>query len=253
MKKELLCFASLMLGACVTPLSNSYHDVNKATAKKLSEKVEDEVTCSKYLATEASRNSAEQRQVESRIASFVSRTTSTTDEEEAAKFDKFFNLGSAAFWELVGANFIPYAANDFVDYAELAMEYAVTYYGHNKSDDASDAFRHVYLVAMITANYDAVTAREFCNLYSGYAGTDVAQSIRSTMDNHNNSIGITLGLQYPGYSYSMSGPVSRDIAKFATHAVKYGSYFDIYEMTADDLGLVHTTRGYRNSLFPPYC
>ena len=39
----------------------------------------------------------------------------------------------------------------------------------------------------------------------------------------------------------------------AAHIVKYGQYYDVYQMTADDLGFVHTNEGVRNSMFPPYC
>lgn len=255
MKKELLFLSTLMLGTSIAPFSNSYHKIDNIPAKRLSNTQDEEVKLTRYLATEASRNSAEQKQVEARAASFVSRSTSTANEEEASKFDLFFNYGSEDFWEAVAAIYLPSVAMDFIDYAECAMYYSEQYYRRILSDDASDAFRHIYLVAMITVNYGRTMAQQFYTLLAGYTGSDIAQQNRHTMDCHNNVIGAEIGQRYidSDYEYTLGDNTVQNIALFATHAVKYGSHYDIYELTADDMGFVHTTEGRRNSLFPPYC
>lgn len=253
MKKGLLFLASLMLGTSIAPLSNSYHKIPDVTAKRLSNEQSEEENVTRYLATEASRNSEEQKEVEAKIASFVSRNISTTDEEEASKYDLFFNYGSDGFWDAVGLVYLPSAASDFVDFAEAAQRYAIEFYNRNKSDDASDAFRHIYLIAMITATYGRSTAEQFYSLAAGYTGPDIAQQNRHTMDCHNNPIGVRVGLSYPGYSYAMTEGMAKNMARYVAHVTKYGSYYDVYEMTANDMGFIHTTEGRRNSLFPPYC
>ena len=255
MKKGLIFLATLMLGTTIAPVSNSYHKIGNVPTKRLSNDQNEEENLAQYLATEASRNSAEQQQVEARIASFVSRSTSTTNEEEALKYDMFFNYGSEGFWANIAVIYLPSVAMDFIDYAECAMYYAEQYYGRNLSDDASDAFRHVYLIAMITVNHGRTLAQDFYSLLAGYTGPDMAQQNRHTMDCHNNAIGVEIGQRYidSNYAYSLGNNTALNIAKFTTHAVKYGSHYDIYEMTADDMGFIHTREGRGHSLFPPYC
>ena len=80
-----------------------------------------------------------------------------------------------------------------------------------------------------------------------------SQQNRHTMDCHNNPIGVRVGLSYPGYSYAMPEGLAKNMARYVAHVTRYGSHYDVYEMTADDMGFIHTTEGRRNSLLPPYC
>lgn len=221
-------------------------------SKKLSLE-ENKEDISQYLISEGTVVDEEQRkEMLNRILSITTPTRSAASDSVA--FDFFFGVGSEEFWDRMILIYLPSVIGKLTLFLDFTTYYTNQYYQRFKSDDASDAFRHIYFVALVANEFGRNFAEDFIS-QGGYNGGDMAQLSRHTMDSHNNVIGVEAGIAYAtNFYYSMpSDQYATNIAKYATHIVKYGSYYDVYEMTANDLGFIHTTEGVRNSLFPPYC
>ncbi len=251
MNKYLIGLSLLTLSLSSVP-SVKHDKFVELPSKKLSLE-ENKEDISQYLISEGTVVDEEQRkEMLNRILSITTPTRSAASDSVA--FDFFFGVGSDEFWNRMTFVYVPSVIGSFYAYLELTYCYTNQYYHRFNSDDASDAFRHIYFVSLVANEFGSTLANDLLS-QGGYNGSDIAQLSRHGMDCHNNAIGVNIGIQYAN-NYHLSMPDNQEplnLAKFATHVVKYGSYYDVYEMTANDLGFIHTTEGVRNSLFPPYC
>ena len=251
MNKYLIGLSLLTLSLSIVP-SVKHDKFVELPSKKLSldENKED---ISQYLISEGTVVDEEKRkEMLNRILSITTPTRSAASDSVA--FDFFFGVGSDDYWNRMTFIYLPSVIEKLVVFLDFTAYYTNQYYQRFKSDDASDAFRHIYFVAQVANHFGSAFTNDMLS-QGGYNGGDMAQLNRHTMDCHNNTIGVNIGIQYAN-NYHLSMPANQDplnLAKFATHVVKYGSYYDVYEMTANDLGFIHTTEGVRNTLFPPYC
>ena len=251
MNKYLIGLSLLTLSLSTVP-SVKQDKFVELPSKKLSLE-ENKEDISQYLISEGTVVDEEQRkEMLDRILSITTPTRSAASDSEA--FDFFFGVGSEEFWNRMTFIYLPNVIGRLTSFLDFTYFYTNQYYQRFKSDDASDAFRHIYFVSLVANEFGRALANDLL-AQGGYNGSDIAQLSRHGMDCHNNAIGVNIGLQYAN-NYHLSMPDNQEplnLAKFATHVVKYGSYYDVYEMTANDLGFIHTTEGVRNSLFPPYC
>ena len=251
MNKYLIGLSLLTLSLSTVP-SVKHDKFVELPSKKLSLE-ENKEDISQYLISEGTVIGEEQRkEMLNRILSITTPTRSAASDSVA--YDFFFGVGSEDYWNRMTFIYLPSVIGKISAFLELTYAYTNQYYHRFNSDDASDAFRHIYFVSLITNEFGSLLANDLLS-QGGYNGSNVAQLTRHSMDCHNNAIGISVGVQYAN-NYHLSMPDNQEplnLAKFATHVVKYGSYYDVYEMTANDLGLIHTTEGVRNTLFPPYC
>lgn len=251
MNKYLIGLSLLTLSLSSVP-SVKHDKFVELPSKKLSLE-ENKEDISQYLISEGTVVDEEQRkEMLDRILSITTPTRSAASDSVA--FDFFFGVGSDDYWNRMTLIYMPSVIEKLVVFLDFTAYYTNQYYHRFNSDDASDAFRHIYFVAQISNHFGSAFANDMLS-QGGYNGSDIAQLSRHSMDCHNNAIGVNIGVQYAN-NYHLSMPANQDplnLAKFATHVVKYGTYFDVYEMTANDLGFIHTTEGVRNSLFPPYC
>ena len=251
MNKYLIGLSLLTLSLSTVP-SVKHDKFVELPSKKLSLE-ENKEDISQYLISEGTVIGEEQRkEMLNRILSITTPTRSAASDSVA--YDFFFGVGSEDYWNRMTFIYLPSVIGKISAFLELTYAYTNQYYHRFNSDDASDAFRHIYFVSLITNEFGSLLANDLLS-QGGYNGSNVAQLTRHSMDCHNNAIGIRVGVQYAN-NYHLSMPDNQEplnLAKFATHVVKYGSYYDVYEMTANDLGLIHTTEGVRNTLFPPYC
>lgn len=251
MNKYLIGLSLLTLSLSSVPSVKQDKFVELPTKKLSLEEKEEDI--SQYLISEGTVVSEGQRkEMLDRILAITTPTRSAASDDTA--FDFFFGWGSDDYWNRMTFVYLPSVIGKLSVFLEFTYSYTNQYYHRFNSDDSSDAFRHIYFVSLITNEFGAALANDLLS-QGGYNGSEMPQLNRHTMDCHNNSIGVSTGLAYSN-NYHLSMPTNQDplnLAKFATHVVKYGEYYDVYELTADDLGFVHTTEGVRNSLFPPYC
>ena len=182
----------------------------------------------------------------------VEATPSVTDSTEEP-YDLFFGSAATDFFLRV-ATLWPTRGQRIRVLLDQAIGNTAVYYHRNQSDDASDAFRHVYFVALVTNEYGADFAEDFITCYDGYNGSDPVQLMRETMDELNNYAGITVGQMYlDNYADSLPFDDYEDIADVCCHALRFGGTFGIYQLTADGLGLRATREGTMYPGIYPIC
>lgn len=177
-------------------------------------------------------------------------TTSTTDEEP---YDLMFGSTSGGFWSQVTLLWTTKAAR-LRELLDVAIGNTTIYYGRNQSDDTSDAFRHVYFIALVTNEYGADFAEDFIACYDGYNGSDSLQILRESMDEVNNSVGITVGQMYlDEYINEMPYDDYENLADFSCHACRFGSAYGVVRIADDQMGFRYTVEGEIYSGVYPLC
>ncbi len=169
-------------------------------------------------------------------------------------YDLFFGEMSYRFWGSVGDRY-PFKGDKITNFMGAAYALSHNYYGDSWDVGPGDAFMHIYLVAMISYTYGESFANEFITFYQGsYVGSNIVDSNRETMDNHNNGVAVKFGTTFKEkYKDRLTGNLEEDMGTYCTHIVRYGEYYDVIELTDDGLGFINTYRGVRNTLFPPSC
>lgn len=231
-------------------------DASEANEEKEEEESVDEETAAEYVSSQVMLNEEQRTAFVNKIMNAIGSNANTmsTTSSSYIEYDMFFASNSTPFWNEVALRYNLNETMYIADYFTLSCDLTEHYYSRNVSDDDSDAFRHIVYMALLTNKFGAEFTREFMTFYGGYSGTDIKQSNRYSMDNHNDNIGVMIGIQYhDGYSNTMSGYAENNIGKYATHVVKFGEYYDVLKLTNDDLGFVHTTQGIQNINFPPFC
>lgn len=178
-----------------------------------------------------------------------------------AVFDLMFGQGEPTelYWEYILAYHEYEVIETLAAYKIEAWNYSSKNYGVNDStltDGVADAFRHLFFVALASAKYGKnYTRKNIVNIYPGtYTGTDIAQSNRIIMDNHNNEVGLTLGEAFRvQYESMLTGTLYEKMNVFIQHVLKCGSYYDVIELKPNKQGFMYTTQGVKNKLFPPFC
>ncbi len=94
----------------------------------------------------------------------------------------------------------PWVIDDVEKYADMATNETNSRFGYSGHNDKTDAFRHCYFSALLSANIGYSTARNFVEAHELWDGNPVNEF---DMDMHNNYIGLKIGV-FGGDNYTLS-------------------------------------------------
>ncbi len=258
MNKVIVGFTALLTGSslnAVTARTNAvYVPTENLSCSETIIKENQRVTETiKYISRERGiKKQTTQNLITDIVSQGYSVSAASTSNDEYV-YDLYFGDGANEFWMAFSDKY-PIKAYTVMDYVVMAMVDTKAEYGKLETDNDSDAFAHIYLVALITYKYGSSFAEEFLSFYkTGYNGSDMTNLNRQSMDLHNNPIGIQVGSNYRDYQHHMTGDVQKDLITYVKHVVKYGSYYGVLKLSANKMGFVNTTVGETCPLFPPFC
>lgn len=175
------------------------------------------------------------------------------DVPDKCHFDLLFGPTSSKLWSDAGWRFTK-EIESLSNWLAKALITTDDLYGINAREGAADAFLHCYFIAGITYSFGSDLAEDFITFYNGtYVGTDMTELNRATMDIHNNTAAVGLGVNFKAYEGSMTGTIYEKLAKYISHVIKNGKYYDIIQLNGSGLGFINTTQGVQDPMFPPFC
>ena len=252
MNKKLLTLTLLLSGINAVSLGQ------KQLVKKLPETKKDKtvinskkITAIKYAQAELASTSG--KEIDQFGVEWSGRNV--VDTGDLCHFDLFCGPTSVKFWSEAGGKYIA-ELDTIVNWHAKSTAYSDKLYGKDVREGAADAFLHCYFITGIAYSYGSDFAEDFITFYNGtYVGSDMTELNRATMDTHNNTVAIGLVENFKGYanSNSMTGTIYEKLAKYISHVVKNGKYYDIIQLNSSGLGFINTTQGVQDPLFPPYC
>lgn len=164
-------------------------------------------------------------------------------------------LNRDEFWYIFW-NLSPWQWGTVGDVKEVTETKTIEIYGVNGNGDNSDAFRHVYLSALLALEFGENFSNGLMSRHESYTGSDPVELLRVEMDEHNNPIGASIGGAFDNGGNlhdTDDGNDYEDLAEKVANAVKHGAYYNIKRLNSANTALTYTNVGINSSYYPPYC